>query len=441
MATGFSRKAVFMRGTGRRRGNLLLVGFALMVWLLTAPITTAAQPGEPPLDGVRYDSYPHPQSRGALAYKLADSWDRTDLTFYFHNCPSTVDCRAAWDAVRAGFNEWARLSTLTFTEVDSPRQADIELAWSSRGPELGYRGDVLAYATLPRDGGDIFFDDSERWGIFDGSEFDLFLVATHEIGHALGLDHSSIPTALMYPVINRLTSGITDDDAAAIQALYGRPETTRPPQTAPRTADSAEQVSGEISDWNPYEVWEFEVLAGETVIVTMQTTSGDLTPYVGILTGDEETVLAEAGADDYEGVVQVTYTFDRAGVYVLVATRRGVDEGYTSGTYTLSLEAVDSLPPATIPADGAAVLVDLRSYTAMDLCEAYIAPSGTRGTNVLTGRMTNGNGITLTLPAGVYDVQVVGCNGQTLAEYGVTIAQELAIEVYDDDLNVYIYEN
>lgn len=432
------------RGMARAAAFHTLLMFVL--WLgLSLP--AAAQDGiiEEPTGGTRYDSYPHPRSPGALAYKLADRWDRTDLTFYLVNCPSTVECNAAWDAVRAGFQEWARLSLLTFTEVDNRRDADIELAWSSRGPELGYMGDVLAYATLPRDGGDVFFDDSEPWGIFDGSEFDLFLVATHEIGHALGLDHSAIPNALMYPVINRLTTGITEDDAAAIQALYGLPAPNRPPQEVPQQSDGTERVSGEISDWNPFEIWEFEAFAGETITVMMEATSGDLIPYVGLLTGDEQTVLVENGAGDDAYAVQVSYTFDRDGTYVVVATRRGVDEGYTSGNYRLSLTWTEAetqpVPPAQqVPAGETGVLVDLRSYTAIDLCEVYIVPAGsTQGQNRLADRMTNGNSVSVELPAGTYDVQVVGCNGMVWQERGVAVNQDLALEVYDDDINVYVY--
>lgn len=423
---------------------LIVMGFGAFEAALT-DIRAQEDAGETPIEGTRYDSYPHPNSPGALAYKLADRWDRTDLTFSFINCPYAVDCDSAWDAVRAGFQSWGDLSTLTFTEVDDPRDADIELSWSSRGPELGYPGDILAYATLPRDGGDVVFDDSEPWQIFDGSEFDLYLVATHEIGHALGLDHSSIPDALMYPVINRLTHGITEDDSAAIQALYGLPQQNQPPQNVPQQpTGGAEIVSGEISDFNPYEMWEFDVNAGETITVTMETTGGDLVPYVGILTYDEETVLAENGASDSGYSAQVTYTFDQAGTYVVIATRQGVDEGFSSGTYSLSLASVDVLPeptPQESPVGGGSILIDLRSYSMVDLCEAYLTPtgSGNQGRNRISARMTNGNSISFEVAPGVYDILVVDCDGTALQERNVQIGQDLAIEVYDNDINIFVY--
>lgn len=420
-----------------------LIGFDVPNVTLTT-VWAQQDTNNTPIEGTRYDSYPHPNSPGALAYKLADRWDKTDLTFHFDNCPYTVDCDAAWDAVRAGFQSWADETNLTFTEVDSPRNADIKLSWSNQGPELGRPGDVLAYATLPRDGGDVFFDDSEPWHIFDGSEFDLYLVATHEIGHALGLDHSSIPDALMYPVINRLTHGITADDAAAIQALYGLPQPKKPPQNMPGQPTGTETVSGEISDEYPYEIWEFDANAGETITVTMQATGGDLIPYIGILTNDEQTVLAENGTYNGQDSAQVTYTFKQAGTYVVVATREGVDEGYTTGTYILSLASADTLPQPTPPQTsfaGGSVLVDLRSYTMMDLCEAYLVPvsSGGQGYNRLSSRMTNGNGISFEISPGVYDIQIVGCDGTTMQERNVQIGQDLAIEVYDSDINIFLY--
>lgn len=52
--------------------------------------------------------------------------------------------------------------------------------------------------------------------------YSLFLVAAHEFGHALGLDHSSVPEALMYPMYS-FTEGppLHEDDVKGIQYLYG----------------------------------------------------------------------------------------------------------------------------------------------------------------------------------------------------------------------------
>ena len=76
--------------------------------------------------------------------------------------------------------------------------------------------------------GDLHLDADEPWR--SGANVDLYSVALHEAGHALGLGHSDRPGAVMYPYY-KLSTGLTDDDIAGIRALYG---SNVPPPPTPR---------------------------------------------------------------------------------------------------------------------------------------------------------------------------------------------------------------
>nr|AZA36287.1 matrix metalloproteinase 9 [Pampus argenteus] len=66
------------------------------------------------------------------------------------------------------------------------------------------------------------YDDDTRWGFCPDQGYSLFLVAAHEFGHALGLDHSNIRDALMYPMYAYVEDfSLHKDDIEGIQYLYG----------------------------------------------------------------------------------------------------------------------------------------------------------------------------------------------------------------------------
>ena len=69
---------------------------------------------------------------------------------------------------------------------------------------------------------DIHFDIAEDWAIgFAGPGFDIFTVAAHEIGHAIGLDHSTVPGSLMNSSYTEAFSGLQADDILGAQFIYG----------------------------------------------------------------------------------------------------------------------------------------------------------------------------------------------------------------------------
>jgi hypothetical protein len=66
---------------------------------------------------------------------------------------------------------------------------------------------------------------------------DLQTVATHEIGHQLGLDHSAVVRAMMFPFAPDLLTTLAWDDVAGLSVIY--------PKSSPDVATGA--VSGNVS--------------------------------------------------------------------------------------------------------------------------------------------------------------------------------------------------
>ena len=89
---------------------------------------------------------------------------------------------------------------------------------------------VLAHAYYPgttasgwgsNHGGDVHFDNGNLWSDGGGAgTIDFFTVALHELGHSLGLGHSTVSGSVMEAVYTGVRRVLTADDIAGIQAIY-----------------------------------------------------------------------------------------------------------------------------------------------------------------------------------------------------------------------------
>ncbi|MEZ6186517.1 MAG: carboxypeptidase regulatory-like domain-containing protein, partial [Planctomycetota bacterium] len=208
------------------------------------------------------------------------SWGNPTVNFVIHEAadPAIAD-GSDETAVRLGFQAWDQVpaSTIAFVEDQSPqsrartdwRSDDIHLVIWDTTNESGFFGGAAGLVAItpvdfdPSSGAildaDIIFNAKNYTFSTDMTPgtFDVQGIATHEVGHLIGLDHSAIVGATMNPFANqndtRLRSLEDDDRAAAwsVYPLYLPGAVTGKLTRQDGTPISGAHVVAEDSDGNP----------------------------------------------------------------------------------------------------------------------------------------------------------------------------------------------
>ncbi|XP_048752354.1 matrix metalloproteinase-19-like [Ostrea edulis] len=186
-------------------------------------------------------------------FNLGPKWRKTTLSWKITKYSRKLSRPKTLSETRRALRHWSDVTPLRFTE--SSGDTDINISFETRVHGDGNanafdgRGRVLAHAFFPSNGR-VHFDEEEDWGFGDevgDTKTDFFTVAVHEFGHTLGLFHSDIQGALMFPYYAgyNATFKLHTDDIRGIQSLYGpgpgRETTTPRPLTTFRPTTRAPQ--------------------------------------------------------------------------------------------------------------------------------------------------------------------------------------------------------
>jgi hypothetical protein len=223
--------------------------------------------------------------------------------------------------------------------------------------------------------GDIAFNTAQKFGI--GSTYDLFTVAAHEFGHALGLDHTSATAqAIMYPTYNGIKTSLASDDIAGIRNVYSG-NLPRSPDvynaqglgtsyaTAVNLDPFISPVAGTALVGNldhttvsQLDVYSFNAPSNtsSTFSVTVQSSGLSLfTPSLTVYAADQNTVLGSASGLGQYGT---TLTVSVAGVVPgqqYYAVVQGADAtAFSTGRYALALN-FGANPTPTAPSSIVAI--------------------------------------------------------------------------------------
>lgn len=269
------------------------------------------------------------------------------LGYFFDSMTTELEESVVQSEVVRAFAQWSQYVNVVFTPVGQPqmdRSIDILFARWAHGDAYPFAGPggVVAHTFYPAPvnsepiAGDMHLNADESWTVNGsaGGNVDLYSVVLHETGHALGLGHSDDPTSVMYPYYS-VHTGLTADDIAGVQAIYGaKVQTLTPPSPGSGSTGSggSNGSSGSSGAGSGGTATGTGTAPGtDTVPPTLTIVS----PSTTIVSAYSATISISGTASDNVGVASVEWTTSTGST--------GIATGTTSWTAVIPLLVGDNV--------------------------------------------------------------------------------------------------
>jgi predicted Zn-dependent protease len=281
---------------------------------------------------------------------------------------------AAWqDIILKAAQVWAQQTNINFTVVPDDGAPIGSGNYQQGDPNMGdiriggynFGNSVLGMTYYPPNannysiGGDVALNTGEPFN--NGSTYDLFTVASHEIGHALGLGESSVPSSIEYANYNGVKTALASDDIEGIRNIYSDNNPRTPDAFASAAAPNssftaAANINSSISSSSlTAELSNLDIATTSTVeyftFTAPSTTSGTLNvdvqssglsllaPKMTVYAANQSTVLGSASAlgDVTGATLSVAVSNVTAGEQFYVKVQGTDNTAFSTGDYALTL--------------------------------------------------------------------------------------------------------
>jgi hypothetical protein len=159
-------------------------------------------------------------SGGSVSYSFAEA-NKSNQFGSFDSFITDVEFQKE---INEALASWENVADIRFSQVPDSASVDIRFGWR----DIDGKGGILGQTTVPSTGRlektIIALDTDEDWFLSGNApvgKIDFSSTTIHEIGHAIGIDHSESTLSLMNATYSNTIFNLQEDDINAATSIYG----------------------------------------------------------------------------------------------------------------------------------------------------------------------------------------------------------------------------